>query len=344
MTLRGGAVATLVAVAALLVLAASAPAAQFGSRPLKMGSKGKDVRVLQRSLTRLGQSTPVTGYFWKLTKRSTKGLERAQQWRVDGKVSRKDAARIAGLAAQAPKAPTATTGTVYLVRGLVKPEIALTAQSPGSAAVDVVDVASGAAVARLTVSFESAGTADSRWNGLTASGGIAPDGSYRFDLAEPGGARAAITGGQTDEFRLRRHAFPVPGQHDYGGAGSRFGAPRSGHTHQGQDMAAACGEPLLATETGTVVAKAYQAGGAGHYLVIQGAVTGTAHVYMHMVKASWADKGEALFAGQQLGKVGTTGSSTGCHLHFERWTAPGWYVGGKPYDPLKELRYWDSYS
>ncbi|HZA59684.1 MAG TPA: M23 family metallopeptidase [Solirubrobacterales bacterium] len=344
MTLRGGTVATLVSVAALLVLAAPVPAAQFGSRPLKMGSKGKDVRVLQRSLTRLGQSTPVTGYFWKLTKRSTKGLERAQRWRVDGKVSRKDAARIAALAAPAPMAPTTTTGTVYFVRGLVKPEITLTAQAPGSAAVDVVDVATGAAVARLTVSFESAGTADLRWNGLTASGGIAPDGSYRFDLAEPGDAQAAIIGGQTDEFRLRRHAFPVPGQHDYGGVGSRFGAPRSGHTHQGQDMAAACGEPLLATETGTVAAKAYQAGGAGHYLVIQGAVTGTAHVYMHMVKASWADKGQAIFAGQQLGKVGSTGSSTGCHLHFERWTAPGWYVGGKPYDPLKELRYWDSYS
>jgi murein DD-endopeptidase MepM/ murein hydrolase activator NlpD len=48
--------------------------------------------------------------------------------------------------------------------------------------------------------------------------------------------------------------------------------------------------------------------------------------------------------GEPIGAVGSTGSSTACHLHFELWTAPGWYEGGSPIDPLALLRKWDSYS
>ena len=32
------------------------------------------------------------------------------------------------------------------------------------------------------------------------------------------------------------------------------------------------------------------------------------------------------------------------HLHIERWSPPGWFVGGVAYDPVPELQYWDSYS
>jgi murein DD-endopeptidase MepM/ murein hydrolase activator NlpD len=42
--------------------------------------------------------------------------------------------------------------------------------------------------------------------------------------------------------------------------------------------------------------------------------------------------------------VGRTGDATACHLHFEEWTAPGWYTGGSPFDPLADLRAWDAYS
>jgi murein DD-endopeptidase MepM/ murein hydrolase activator NlpD len=42
--------------------------------------------------------------------------------------------------------------------------------------------------------------------------------------------------------------------------------------------------------------------------------------------------------------VGQTGDATACHLHFEEWSSPGWYSGGRPFDPLADLKSWDSYS
>ena len=140
-----------------------------------------------------------------------------------------------------------------------------------------------------------------------------------------------------------RNVFPVVGPHSYGGRQSRFGAPRSGHRHQGQDVFAPCRARLRAAQAGRVKAKGFQASGAGHYLVIRG-VDRIDYVYMHLRKASWAKRGWGIDSGMQIGKVGQSGNASGCHLHFELWSRPGWYSGGKPYDPLPSLRRWDSYS
>jgi len=43
--------------------------------------------------------------------------------------------------------------------------------------------------------------------------------------------------------------------------------------------------------------------------------------------------------GQLIGEVGTTGGSTGPHLHFEIWVG-GWFAGGNPIDPLPLLQSW----
>ena len=137
--------------------------------------------------------------------------------------------------------------------------------------------------------------------------------------------------------------FPIPGPHSYGGASARFGAGRSGRSHQGQDVFAACGERLLSAQAGTVKARGYQGSGGGHYLVVAGA-DGHDYVYMHLLKASWAGQGTVVTRGGQIGRVGESGNASDCHLHFEMWAPPGWYTGGAPYDPYYLLLQWDSYS
>ncbi len=74
------------------VQAASAKKRSFslGERTLKHGHKGKDVRSLQRYLTRAGVATDVDGIFGRGTKRAVRSFERAQRRRVDGVVSRHD--------------------------------------------------------------------------------------------------------------------------------------------------------------------------------------------------------------------------------------------------------------
>ena len=61
--------------------------------------------------------------------------------------------------------------------------------------------------------------------------------------------------------------FPVQGLYSLGNEGSRFGAGRPGHTHQGQDVAAAEGTPVVTPRGGIVHWIAYQEKGAGHYVV-----------------------------------------------------------------------------
>jgi murein DD-endopeptidase MepM/ murein hydrolase activator NlpD len=134
--------------------------------------------------------------------------------------------------------------------------------------------------------------------------------------------------------------FPVQGAWSFGDAGARFGAPRKGHSHQGQDVLAAEGTPLVSPVAGTVSWVAYQAAGAGHYVVIHGA-DGRDHVFMHLQDGSvLVAEGQAVAAGQRIGSVGSTGASTGPHLHFEIWPDGWWAEGSEPIDPLPDLQAW----
>jgi murein DD-endopeptidase MepM/ murein hydrolase activator NlpD len=185
------------------------------------------------------------------------------------------------------------------------------------------------------------------WNGL-AGRKTAAFGRYAFRLSAVSGggaktANAAATDIRRDAFDLRPAVFPIKGQHSYGGSGNRFGAGRSGHTHQGQDVLAACGRPLVAARGGVVKARQYQSN-AGYYIVIDGQSTGVDYGYMHLRAPSPYAVGDRVHTGDQIGVVGDTGDATACHLHFEEWKSPGWYSGGSPFDPLADLRAWDAYS
>ena len=124
--------------------------------------------------------------------------------------------------------------------------------------------------------------------------------------------------------------FPVVGRHTYGDG---IGAGRG---HQGQDVFAKCGTPLVALYDAKVQHKAVHSA-AGNYVVLQTA-DGSSFAYMHLQSPSPLRKGDVVSAGDPVGKVGDTGRASGCHLHFEQWTAPGWYEGGKPIDPLPLLK------
>ena len=111
-----------------------------------------------------------------------------------------------------------------------------------------------------------------------------------------------------------------------------FGGSRR---HQGHDLFAACGTTLVALTSGAVQQKAYHSA-AGHYLVLK-ARDGKSYAYMHLRSASSLETGDKVSAGQVVGEVGDSGRASGCHLHFEEWTAPGWYTGGRAVEPLPLL-------
>lgn len=84
--------------------------------------------------------------------------------------------------------------------------------------------------------------------------------------------------------------------------------------HNGIDMACAQGTPIYATRAGKVTVASYQAGGAGNYVSINH-LDGFASIYMHMTNYV-VSAGQTVSQGQLIGYVGSTGLSTGPHLHF----------------------------
>ena len=84
--------------------------------------------------------------------------------------------------------------------------------------------------------------------------------------------------------------------------------------HEGVDMAAPQGTPIYAAKGGKVTRTAFQEGGAGYYVVINHG-DGFTSVYMHMTHYI-VSSGQRVNAGQVIGYVGSTGGSTGPHLHF----------------------------
>ena len=84
--------------------------------------------------------------------------------------------------------------------------------------------------------------------------------------------------------------------------------------HNGIDMACPQGTPIYATRAGTVTTASYQAGGAGYYVSINHG-DGFSSIYMHMTNYV-VSSGQSVAAGQLIGYVGSTGVSTGPHLHF----------------------------
>ncbi len=209
-----------------------------------------------------------------------------------------------------------------------------------------------AAAKRLRLGYRRTGREHSYvW---TPSMGDLPAGEYTvtlraFDDAGHGLRRTASASGR-DRVTVQvpppppvttAGVFPLQGAYSFGGEDARFGAGREGHVHQGQDISAAEGTPVVAPVTATVTWRAFQAEGAGRYVVMRGA-DGSDYVFMHLKTGSvTVVEGSVLAAGQQFAQVGSTGASSGPHLHFEIWP-DGWYSSdaSQPIDPLAQLQAW----
>ena len=102
--------------------------------------------------------------------------------------------------------------------------------------------------------------------------------------------------------------------------------------HDGTDFSAACGTPIHSAAAGTVIERSYD-GGYGNRLIVadgfhQGVSLSTAYNHLSSYRV---DVGERVKRGEVLGYVGSTGYSTGCHLHFMV------YENGVTVDPMSWL-------
>lgn len=153
--------------------------------------------------------------------------------------------------------------------------------------------------------------------------------------------RAALSANKTDnsgstEFTGGNFAWPVPG---YNVITTTFGfvyylVNPNGSAHTGCDIAGVniFGKPIVAAESGTVIVAGYNAGGYGNYVMIDhGKCTDDGNNYISLyghASALAVEKGDKVTKGQTIAYVGSTGNSTGPHLHFEI------RINGKITDPL----------
>lgn len=115
-----------------------------------------------------------------------------------------------------------------------------------------------------------------------------------------------------------------------GSVSSHMGS-RWGRTHKGIDIPGDTGDPIFASKEGTVTVAEYKNNGYGNVIEIDhgnGLVTLYAHLDTISVKA-----GDTIYPGQVIGGMGTTGRSTGVHLHFEV------LLNGVNVNPLSYVKY-----
>jgi murein DD-endopeptidase MepM/ murein hydrolase activator NlpD len=207
------------------------------------------------------------------------------------------------------------------------PVLAITTETPPTAIATATATATATAEAEATDELQSVTAASTtsvpfQRDGFTIT--EAPEPASYTDIAS-NGTWASLSPGQLSD---QGWALPVLGRIS-SPFGSRPNKPVGGvgDFHNGTDIAAPCGQPVFAATGGKVIDAGYR-GSYGNWILVDhgnGVETGYAHNSQLLV-----DPGQLVVAGEIIALVGTTGASSGCHVHFETRT-DGDYVNAEPF-------------
>ncbi|MFB7220428.1 M23 family metallopeptidase [Streptomyces sp. NPDC056227] len=242
-------------------------------------------------------------------------------------------ARIAGVA---------TLATTGVIGGLASPALAADAEAPSvsetgltqiiaieGALADQVATQADAQKRQADVAAKAAAAAKAKAKAeAKAEAAAKAKAEARAKAAREAKARAARSAERT---RLGSFQLPVAGSYvttGYKSSGSLWSSGR----HSGIDFHAASGSSVVAVGAGTVV-EAGWGGAYGNNIVLR-MTDGTYTQYGHLSSIG-VSVGQSVGAGQQIGLSGSTGNSTGPHLHFEARTTPSY---GSDMDPVAYLR------
>lgn len=211
---------------------------------------------------------------------------------------------------QTPTAPAGGKTLKYLLTGLAS----LAVVAAGSAVVLIEPQPAAPAAAPAPVAAEVK-KPSAVYVSLTAP---SPDFTRQGVTSTPGEEtqmEMAVASGAPHDDTLRH---PLPGSRLTSPYGNRT-SPVDGRVefHNGTDFAAACGTGLQASAGGTIIAAGVHNGTGGNRVEIRHS-SGLITTYSHMQDIG-VRPGQSVERGQIVGSVGSTGASTGCHLHYEVW-------------------------
>ena len=269
----------------LLALAAAVALCALAVAPASSASMGKPhVAAMQAALLERGHYIgTIDGLAGPLTRAALKGFQREVGLRATGRAGARTVTALGGPTRRLQGSVVVRPGDVGW--DVVRLQFLLAWRGFPSGELDGVF---GDRVGRATAGFQ-------RWAGLPVDG-----------IAGPTTFRALRKVSPRPAARL---SMPLAGA-----IGDRFG-PRGTRFHAGVDFPAEAGTPVAAVKAGVVAATGYDEGGFGNMVVVRHRY-GLTTRYAHLAEIAVVE-GQALMRGQPLGTVGSTGRSTGPHLHLE---------------------------